>query len=264
MSLNEKIHFIHANGFPANAYKNLLNDINKDYNIIKFNLNKKKYLNIKDWTPFHKDFINTICHNDKIIGIGHSIGGNIILRSALSNQSSFSKIILLDPTLFVPRIIFLWRLTMHLKIHNYLHPWVKATLKRRMNYENIDQILTSYRNKKVFSKINDENLSIYIKSIIKTNTNKTLKITYPKELEYQIYKTGLIADYYIWKNIKKLKIPVLIIRSESSNAFLESAATKVKKLNNNIEFIEINNSTHLFPLEMPELISDHIIKFLKK
>ena len=264
MSLNEKIHFIHANGFPANAYKNLLNDINKDYNIIKFNLNKKKYLNIKDWTPFHKDFINTICHNDKIIGIGHSIGGNIILRSALSNQSSFSKIILLDPTLFVPRIIFLWRLAMHLKIHNYLHPWVKATLKRRMNYENIDQILTSYRNKKVFSKINDENLSIYIKSIIKTNTNKTLKITYPKELEYQIYKTGLIADYYIWKNIKKLKIPVLIIRSESSNAFLESAATKVKKLNNNIEFIEINNSTHLFPLEMPELISDHIIKFLKK
>ena len=139
MSLNEKIHFIHANGFPANAYKNLLNDINKDYNIIKFNLNKKKYLNIKDWTPFHKDFINTIHHNDKIIGIGHSIGGNIILRSALSNQSSFSKIILLDPTLFVPRIILLWRLAMHLKIHNYLHPWVKATLKRRMNYEKVFQ-----------------------------------------------------------------------------------------------------------------------------
>ena len=79
MSLNEKIHFIHANGFPANAYKNLLSDINKNYNIIKFNLNKKKYLNIKDWTPFHKDFINTLNDDNKIIGIGHSIGGNIIL-----------------------------------------------------------------------------------------------------------------------------------------------------------------------------------------
>ena len=264
MSLNEKIHFIHANGFPANAYKNLLNDINKDYNIIKFNLNKKKYFNIKDWTPFHKDFINTLNHNDKIIGIGHSIGGNIILRSALSNQSSFSKIILLDPTLFVPRIIFLWRLAMHLKIHNYLHPWVKATLKRRMDYKNIDEILTSYRNKKVFSKINDENLSIYIKSIIKINTNKTLQITYPKELEYQIYKTGLSADFYIWNNLKKLRIPSLIIRSKSSNAFLKSAATKVKKLNNNIEMIEIDNSTHLFPLEIPQVISKYILEFLKK
>ena len=120
---------------------------------------------------------------------------------------------------------------MHLKIHNYLHPWVKATLKRRMDYKNIDEILTSYRNKKVFSKINDENLSIYIKSIIKINTNKTLQITYPKELEYQIYKTGLSADFYIWKNLKKLRIPSLIIRSKSSNAFLKSAATKVKNTN---------------------------------
>ena len=264
MSLNEKIHFIHANGFPANAYKNLLKNISSDYNIIKFNLNNNKYLTIKDWTPFHKDFINSLNHNNKNIGIGHSIGGNIILRSALSNQSLFSKIILLDPTLFTPRIIFFWKLAIYLKIQDYLHPWVKATLKRRMKYKNYDEIFTSYKKKKVFNKINDENLSIYIKSLINTNNDKTIKITYSKELEYQIYKTGLIADFYIWKNIKKLKIPTLIIRSKSSNAFLESAAKKVKKLNNNIEFIEINNSSHLFPLEMPELISNHIIKFLKK
>ena len=121
-----------------------------------------------------------------------------------------------------------------------------------------------YRNKKVFSKINDENLSIYIKSIIKINTNKTLQITYPKELEYQIYKTGLSADFYIWNNLKKLRIPSLIIRSKSSNAFLKSAATKVKKLNNNIEMIEIDNSTHLFPLEIPQVISKYILEFLKK
>ena len=264
MSLNEKIHFIHANGFPANAYKNLLNHLNNDYNIIKFNLNNKKYLTIEDWTPFHKDFINSLNHNNKIIGMGHSIGGNIILRSALSNQNCFSKIILLDPTLFTPRIIFLWKLAMNLKIHNYLHPWVKATLKRRMNYKNYNEILTSYRKKKVFNKINDENLSIYINSLIKINTKNSVQITYPKELEYQIYKTGLTADFYIWKNLKKLRIPTLIIRSKSSNAFLESAAKKVKKLNNKIKLIEINNSTHLFPLEMPELTSKYIIEFLKK
>ena len=59
-------------------------------------------------------------------------------------------------------------------------------------------------------------------------------------------------------------MPSLIIRSKSSNAFLKSAATKVKKLNNNIEMIEIDNSTHLFPLEIPEVISKYIVEFLKK
>ena len=211
---------------------------------------------------FKSDFIKSLDINEKTIGMGHSIGGNIILRSAINNPKYFSKIVLLDPTLFIPRIILMWKLAIYLKIHDFLHPWVKATLRRKMNYKDIESIYQSYRNKEVFSKINDENLYQYIDAITKKNNKGLIEIIYPKELEYQIYKTGLLADNYIWKNIKYLKVPTLIIRSNASNAFYKSAAKKVKKLNKNIKIIELDNCTHLFPLEIPNTTSKHIIEFI--
>ncbi len=270
MNLKNELHFIHANGFPPDSYRRLLTSISSKFNIINFKLrpllkNKKHTVkDIKNWIPLYKDFIKSIENSNKIIGLGHSIGGNIILRAGISHPQYFSKIILLDPTLFVPRIIWMWRLALFLRLHNYLHPWVRATLKRKMNYNSYQSIFKSYRQKNVFNKINDENLSLYIQSIT-ASSNDGIHITYPKEWEYQIYKTGLIADSYIWKNIKHLNIPALIIRSKDSNAFVESSANKIKNLKkNNIKIITLDDCTHLFPLEIPTIVSKEILNYLSE
>jgi len=268
MNTKKEIQFIHANGFPPDSYTSLLNEVNPSYKINDFllkplykNLNNNK---IKNWIPLHKEFIKSLENkNYKTIGMGHSIGGNLILRACITNPDYFSKIILLDPTLFIPKIILFWRISLLLKLHKYIHPWVKATLNRKMNYDNYESIFNSYRYKNVFKKIDDKNLSIYIKSITDTQSNGKINITYPKQWEYQIYKTGLIADNFIWDNIKNVKTPTLIIRSKKSNAFLESSANKIRNSKNrNIEIITLENTTHLFPLEIPKLTSKIINKFL--
>ena len=68
---------------------------------------------------------------------------------------------------------------------------------------------------------------------------------------------------YIWKNIKNLKIPCLIIKAQDSNAFLESSKRKIMHLNPNIKFYTINNSTHLFPLEFPNETGNAISDFIQ-
>ena len=250
---SNKIHFIHANGFPPNSYKSLFNNVDNILNPVFFSLNEDSYniTDIRDWVPFQNNFIESIKNNKDIIGLGHSIGGNIILRSALTHPEKFSKLILLDPTLFIPRIIYGWILFSKLGLQTTFHPWMNNTLNKKMIYSNHEEIFKSYRRKVVFSKINDKNLNIYIKSITEKIDDK-LHITYSKEWEYHIYKTGLIADMHIWRNIKNLKVPCLIIRAEESNAFLNSSEKKISKLNPKIKFHTIENSTHLFPLEYPE------------
>ena len=253
---NPNIIFIHANGFPPGSYKSLFQDLETNNNLENYLLRPlwKKDMNpleLKDWNLFYNDFKNTLDTKKKYIGTGHSIGGNIILRTAISNPEYFSKIILLDPTLFIPKIIYMWKISTLIGLQNQFHPWIKSTLKRKMSYNNYNEIFKSYRKKRVFSKINDKNLKIYIKSII-SEKNKQLFINYSKAWEYQIYKTGLLADMFIWKNIKNIKIPCLIIRAENSNAFLNSSQKKIEKNNSNIKFTTIKNSTHLFPLEYPE------------
>jgi len=268
MRNSNKIHFIHANGFPPNAYNTLLNEISSSSSIENFLLrplsNDKTNTidDINNWIPFYNDFIYSIKNKKNIIGIGHSIGGNIVLRAGISHPDFFSKLILLDPTLFIPRIIFFWKIIARLNLQRYFHPWINATLSRKMSYKNHDDIFKSYRRKQVFKKIDDKNLKIYINSITQ-EYNNNLKIIYSKEWEHKIYKTGLIEDNFIWKRIKNIQVPTLIIKAEHSNAFMNSAAHKINKMNSkNIKITTIQNTTHLFPLEVPKKVSKLILEFI--
>ena len=270
MSEKQNIHFIHANGFPPGAYQSLFNNLQEDIQINNFllrpldEIKKNTTTQINNWIPFYNDFIDSINNENNIIGMGHSIGGNIVLRTGLTHPHLFSKLILLDPTLFVPKIIFLWTIVAKLNLQKRFHPWISATLNRKMIYDNFDEIFKSYRKKTVFKKINDKNLKLYIDSITQ-NFNKKLHIIYSKEWEHQIYKTGLIEDYFIWNNIKNIKVPTLIIKADDSNAFMDSAAKTIDKMNSEkIKIITIKDTTHLFPLEVPEKISKIISDFIKE
>ena len=263
----KNIHFIHANGYPPGAYSSLFSKINKSYKVNYFNLfsDKIDIKNLKNWEQFHKNFTKELSSRSKTIGIGHSIGGNLILRSAISHPEKFSKIVLLDPTLFTPKIIFFWKFIRLLGLDDSLHPLSKKTLNRKMIYEDYDSMYKSYRKKSIFKYINDKNLNIYIKSITKQNKDKTIKITFPKEWEYKIYKTGIVEDNYIWRNIKNINIPTLILRANESNTFFKSAENKINKIkNNNIKIISINECSHLFPIEIPEQVYQKIANFLNQ
>ena len=100
-------------------------------------------------------------------------------------------------------------------------------------------------------------------AITQKTDNDKIHITISREWEHQIYKTGLFADMYIWKNIKKLEVPTLILKAQDSNAFTNSTAKKINKINNpNIRIITIKDSSHLFPFEKPKRVSKEILSFI--
>ena len=266
MKNNNFIQFIHANGFPPKAYTSLISNIEKKYKVITNELfsNEINLNSIKDWDFFTKRFLGKLDDDKKYIGIGHSIGGNIILRSSIYKPDLFSKIILLDPTIFVPKFIFFWKIISLFKMDDYLHPVSKKALLRKTKFVSYDEMFNSYREKKIFKYIKNVNLKNYIDSITKTNNTNELELTYPKEFEYKIYKTGIVNDNFIWKKLNHIEIPTLFITAKNSNTFLKSAESKIKKIKNqNISIITIDKYSHLFPLEIPEktakLINDFII-----
>ena len=103
----------------------------------------------------------------------------------------------------------------------------------------------------------------WVITITGTNSNKSIDISFPNDWEYQIYKSGITDDNFIWKNIKNITVPTLIVRAKDSNTFFESAEKEISKKNNqNIEFISLENCSHLFPLEIPEKISEIISDYI--
>ena len=268
---NIECEFIHANGLPPFAYQSLLNLLSNNFNINAMLLRPHwkddsgiKYFN--SWDLFLEDFEDYAKENNinNAHGVGHSIGGNLLLRASINNKNLFKSIVLLDPTIFIPPIVYLWKFISYIPYLKSNFPLAKSARNRRNIFNNKNEIIKSYQSKEIFKRIPIKQLEEYIDSIFTYNQiSKKLKLNYARKWEEKIYLKSLLKDINIWKNIDKLEIPTLIITPEFNPVFRASASKKILS-NKHVIVKEIKNTTHLFPLEKAEETSQLIQNFLLK
>ena len=263
----KRCHFFHGNGYPPKAYSSFLNNISNNYSVQSMLLRQfwgssPEPKEVMNWDIFLDDLIQYTKENNvnNENAIGHSMGGNILLRSSIKNSALYKKIVLLDPTIFSPIVIYIWRFLCYLKIH----PLIKNAKNRRREFNDFEEIFDSYRSKKVFSRIADIHLNEYINSIFEKYEDKLVlyKDRNPAWEEI-MYLTAGIKDFDIWENLHRLKTPTLIIIPETSPVLRYHASKKISK-NRLIEIKILKESTHLFPLEKPKETSKIILDFFSK
>ena len=259
-----KCHFFHGNGYPQNDYRSLIDELSfhlqlKSMRFKPFSKSSQSHETLNNWKIFKNDSIDYANQNNinQEYAIGHSMGGNILLQTALDNNNFYKGIVLLDPTIFIPITAFFWRLINILSVH----PLIRSVKKRRTNFISLEEIFVSYRGKRIFSKINDKQLKEYIQSIF-ISDNGGFPLNYDLKWEESIYRTAGRSDIELWKKIDMLKIPTLIIVPDKKPVFSFIARKKISK-NKFIRIKTINDSSHLFPLEYPLETSKIIIDFFK-
>jgi pimeloyl-ACP methyl ester carboxylesterase len=264
------IHFAHANGYPPACYRPLFSLLAKNYHVISM-LQRPLWQNsnpneIKDWHPFSADLINFLDQQslDSPIAIGHSLGGIASLRAAILEPDRFKALILIDPVLFSPLQIIARRLKWSMDMWYRFHPLIKAARYRRRKFTDVESIFTGYRRKPVFRYMDDDNLWAYINGIIIPDPDGGYKLLFSPEWEMRIYATGIWNNLDLWRNITKIKIPILIIRGEETDTFLITAANLLKKRLPSSKIVTIDKTTHLVPLEKPNKVNNIIVNFLQE
>ncbi len=261
------LHFLHANGYPPDCYKPLLDLLQTQYHVFGMKLRPlwkdSRIEDLHDWSPLSDDLLRFLSDRDTapVIGVGHSIGAIVTLRAALRDPSKFRALILLDPVLFAPSFLAMWNLVRAIGLGNKLHPKIQGALKRRRVFDNLDMVFRGYRSRSVFKYVSDENLRAYIAGMTRQKADGGYELIYSPEWESHIYLTGL-RDFDLWRNLPNLKIPTLIIRGAQTDTFLEKAAKLVIKKNPNIKIQTLDNATHILPLEHPQEVFESINKFL--
>ena len=259
--------FAHANGYPTGCYR-LLFDLLSDYQVTAMHQrplwDDSRPKDIDDWNPLSDDLLRFMDEQkmDKPIAVGHSLGGIAILRAALREPERFSSVILLDPVLFPPYFIGMWKIIRALKLEYKLHPLVAASQRRRRVFKDRKIILRSYRSKPVFQYFSDEALEAYVNGITCPVGDGSYQLCYSADWETQIYITGVSPDMELWRGLPNLQAPLLIIRGAETDTFRESAARLVQKKLPSAQVVSIPKSTHLVPLEQPEAVKNEIEKFL--
>ena len=264
------IHFAHANGYPPACYQPLFSLLSKNYHVLSM-LQRPLWENsdpneIKDWLPFTTDLLKFLDQQSlhSTIAIGHSLGGIASLRAAIIEPDRFKALVLIDPVFFSPFHIFLRRLIWSMDLVYRFHPLIKAAQYRRREFSNIESIFNGFRRKPVFRYMDDVSLRAYIKGITVPDNVDGYKLYYSPEWEMRIYATGIWNDLDLWKNISKIKIPVLVIRGEETDTFLTPAANLLKKRLPSSKLVTLEKTTHLVPLENPSKVNTEIINFLQE
>lgn len=263
------LHFLHANGYPPECYKPLLDLLQTQYHVFGMTLRplweNARAEDLQDWKPLSDDLLRflTARQLDPVIGVGHSVGGIVTLRAALLEPDKFRALILLDPVLFVPSFIALWNFIRAIGLGNKLHPKIQGALKRRRDFDNLDLVFRGYRSRDVFKYVSDENLRAYIAGIAKQTPEGKYTLRYSPEWEAQIYLTG-VRDFDLWRNLPKLKIPTLIIRGAETDTFRKDTAKLVVQKNPQIHIHTLAKTSHILPLEKPQEVFESINKFIKE
>jgi pimeloyl-ACP methyl ester carboxylesterase len=266
----QPLHFLHANGYPPACYQPLFELLKPEYHVFGMLLRPlwegSQPEAIRTWHPLSDDLLRFLAtaplSEEKVIGVGHSIGAMVTLRAALRDSDRFRALVLIDPVLFVPRTLLSWHTIRMLGLGDRLHPLIQGAKRRRRTFDDLETVFRGYRNRDVFRYMSDENLRIFIAGITRA-TETGYELVYSPEWEAQIYRTGM-HDFDIWRGLPHLRVPTLILRGAETDTFFEAAARLVKRKQPYVRVEALARSTHILPLERPQEVFEIIQAFLRE
>jgi len=265
----QELIFLHANGYPPDCYLPLFKLLSNNYHILAM---RQRPLwagsdpqELATWHPLTGDFLRFLDErqSEASIVVGHSVGGIVALRAALTHPGRIRALVLIDPVLFPPYVIFSWKVFRALGFGYYVHPLVRTTRQRRREFDDLDRLFQGFRRKPVFRYFGDEELRSYIEGIACPGVHG-FKLCYTSEWEMRIYYTSIWRDMDIWRGLPGLKIPLLIIRGSETDTFWASTARRVQRKIPAVKVVTIPQATHLVPLERPEVVYQAIQEFLQE
>jgi pimeloyl-ACP methyl ester carboxylesterase len=262
--------FLHANGFPPECYRPLLQLLATRYRTRAMYLrplwSEAQPEELDDWHILSRDLLRFLDEQgwDKVIAVGHSMGAIAALRAALWAPERFAALALLEPVLLARHVMLEWRMVRALGLGQRLHPLIPGALRRQREFPSLESAFERYRARRIFRYFSDDSLRTYIAGMTTGSPGNGFRLVYTPEWEARIYDTGVWNDWDLWRGMPSLRVPTLMVRGAESDTFRESATRALARRNGQVRIAVVERSTHLMPLERPQMVFDLAQSFLEK
>lgn len=263
------IHFSHGNGFPAETYHQLIKGLRQqtrtEIGYISCLGHDPQYPVINSWSAIVDETIQYITQNysEKVIALGHSLGGVVSYWACMKRPDLFKAIILLDsPIISSYKFAFL-EIAKSLGILDYFTP-ARNTKNRRYTWPNHEAAIEHFASKRVFRYFDARCLRDYVyfgTEVIKDEDGKqtAVALRFDPMIEYNIYRT--ISSFKVDKLPKG--IPCGLVYGQYSKTVSEADAQFMAS-KHNVWCHKLDNCGHLFPFEKPEHTISAILEFAKQ
>ncbi len=273
--------FAHANGYPPEAYRTFLTPCVDDFQVMALSLRPfwpgSDPDRLKDWKDFRDDFLifldelesnqslsgHSNIGSSQVLAVGHSVGAMTILMAAIERPKLFRAIVLIEPVLFPLWQGAIMRALAPFNLLRRVHPLIRGTLRRKVNFPSREVMFTNYRGKRIFKGLSDDVLRDYVAGLASDNSDGTVDLKYSPAWEAKIYETSGIPDAYVWRNLSKVSCPVLVLRGGDSEILKPRLVqSMMKKLPEGRAYSQ-PEAGHLLPLELPNRTASLIADYIK-
>lgn len=263
--------FGHANGFPPSSYNQLLSQLGQDYRILAPHLrplwqalsdfqSNPSYGNA--WHQMAQDQNSFIEQHQlaPVTYLGHSMGANVGVLAAQLKPHLYSQLILIEPVFLrqtITRIMRIMRFGPKKLMHKI--PIIAKALGRPDQWVNNQQAFDFHRSKRVFSGLSDEALWHYINAALVPN-KAGVRLFYSKYWEALMFAS--VPN--IWPYLKRSKVPITVLRGESSDTVdglawqRWQALRPIVGLPKHIRAVNFVGAGHLLPLEQPQQVAHQV------
>lgn len=250
-------HFLHGNGFCAGTYAPFLRLLAPDLHVTASDIRGHgesafdRMPPIRHWNVFAEDLALLVqsVQRGPVVGMGHSLGAVATTLAAAAHPELFSALVLIDPVFFEP--LRLWRVAalrlLGMRGHSPLA--VQARRRRRVFKGKADLLRVFSAKPGAFKSWGPEFIDAYLECGFLERDAQTAVLRCDPELEAQIFESVPVD---VWGYIRRVRCPVLAIRGEQSEVFLEGAAQRLKRRVPTCTLATLPGCGHFPAMEKPE------------
>ncbi len=250
------LHFSHANGFPAPAYRSMLGYLEASFRISAIDAlgMHPRHPPTEGWPHLAKQVIEQIenSHTQPVIGVGHSLGGYLTFMAAAARPDLFRSIVLLDAPIIGAIKGRLLGATKAFGIVDRVTP-AGTTRDRRAEWASLAEAERHFRGKALFRHFAPEALRDYVRFGL-VDHGKKLRLMIDPAIEYQIYRT---VPHDLHRSLAGLEVPAGFIGGAQSEVVRRVGLSPMRSAG--FAFKRVKGG-HLFPLEHPQAAADAIVE----
>jgi len=258
--------FTHANGFPPETYATLLRALVPHFQVATFAArplwSTDDPKGLQSWHPLAADLEEAIESHDQfpVVAVGHSLGGMLCALASADRPDLFSALVLLDPVVFTGVQSFGWGWMKRLGMEQRFH-LVRGALRRRDAWPDRAAARASWSGKTAFEHWDPGVFEDYLKCGLVTRPDGTVALRYPKRWEARIFE---VCPHDEWSILRRISVPVLVIRGETSDTLLPNAAQRMSRELPDARVVDLEGTSHFLPMEKPGEIARMIVDFARE
>lgn len=244
-----KLHFAHANSYPAGVYRQFFALLSEDFDIqsLDMHAHNPQYPVSDGWPHLVDEYINelTTRYTEPVILVGHSLGGMLSMMVAHKRPDLVRCVVMLDAPVVGGWRAFAWR-AIKLLGRAYVVPPAKFSIRRRNVWPDAQAAHDHFAAKDLFAAWAPGVLADYMESGLKPHPDG-VQLRFTRENETAVYAT---LPHHLPKLLSKgYPVPIGFIGGDNSWETSQSGHQHTQALVG--RHFRILPGGHLFPMETP-------------